>query len=386
MRSSALRRPVLCFAFAIAACSTAPSANRAASDASDAGGSADGGGSQTNDAGVDASVLSLGLPPGPFTAPPAVTVPFDDKAMLAVSVAPSFDYDSALLEDPVTGRWVVVFDRFTDELSLDGELRVTWLDDSSTFVPSARLSFQDEPLQAGPRAFVHGGETFLYFMHGSSSNKRAHLARSRFSAGSFEVASDLKLADAFTGMLAWPGPVESGADVVLAYDHYGATNHVARGDGLAFGAPTQVGVGVQGRVGSFASGALAYTFQNGSMTELIAYVRVTTDGVTWTEAKPLTPKVNVHDVSPFRRADGAVDIYYISSDNAPGFRAYRRAVHEDASLGPEQLVSGDSVGGVTQPHPHRLRDGTIGLTFVRQVTSNVDTDSYAVHLKGDAPL
>jgi hypothetical protein len=35
----------------------------------------------------------------------------------------------------------------------------------------------------------------------------------------------------------------------------------------------------------------------------------------------------------------------------------------------------ESAGHFTQPHPHRLHDGSIGLVFAVQVTSNVDTDT-----------
>ncbi|MEA2749653.1 MAG: hypothetical protein QOI41_3796 [Myxococcales bacterium] len=118
---------------------------------------------------------------------------------------------------------------------------------------------------------------------------------------------------------------------------------------------------------------------------MIAYVRISHDGKSWDVAQPITAKANVHDVTPFRRADGGIDVYYISDEGAAGFRIFRRAVRLDATLGAEELVSDDSAGHFTQPHPHRLHDGTIGLVFALQVTSNVDTDTAMARVSGDAP-
>lgn len=124
---------------------------------------------------------------------------------------------------------------------------------------------------------------------------------------------------------------------------------------------------------------------NGDQTNMIAYVRISHDGKSWDVAQPITAKANVHDVTPFRRADGGIDVYYISDEGAAGFRIFRRAVRLDATLGAEELVSDDSAGHFTQPHPHRLHDGTIGLVFALQVTSNVDTDTAMARVSGDAP-
>ncbi|MEA2750309.1 MAG: hypothetical protein QOI41_4452, partial [Myxococcales bacterium] len=47
---------------------------------------------------------------------------------------------------------------------------------------------------------------------------------------------------------------------------------------------------------------------------MIAYVRISHDGTSWDVAQPITAKANVHDVTPFRRADGGIDVYYISDE------------------------------------------------------------------------
>ncbi len=356
------------------------SATSSAGNAGDGGAPVEAGSADAS----DGDLLPLAIPEGSFTAPPIAPIPFGAVERVPVSVGKELDYDATLFEVPATGRWVVVFDRILSDTSFVAELRATWLGDDGAFRPSVPLAFTSEPLLSGPHALVHDDEARLYFMHGDAATKKVRIASSRFSGRGFGPPADLTLQDPFTGFLAWPCAVESGKDVLLAYDHYQATNHVARGDGSTFGAPVQVGVGVQGRVASFASGALAYTYQNGEMTNMVAYVRVSKDGTTWTTAVPLTTKANVHDVSPFRRADGGVDLYYISSDGAPGFRVYRRSIAEDATLGAEEQVSADAAGSLTQPHPHRLADGSIALTFAVQVTSNVDTDNFVVHLAGDA--
>jgi hypothetical protein len=333
------------------------------------------------DSGVDAAppVLPVAL------VPPAGALPLDAASMLPVATGDPMDYDGTLVEDTSTGTIAVLFSRFLSQQTFLAEVRMAHADASGKFGASEHVGFSADPIVAGPRALVRGDEPFVYFMHGDQAKNKSRLARARFTNGAFETPTDLTLADSFAGMFAWPSPALRGDGVVLAYDHYGSSQYGALGDGKSFGAATRYGGGVQGRVASMADGTLVATWQNGIDPSQISYVRISTDGVTWTPDQQLTTKLNVHDVSPFRRADGGVDIYYISSDSASGFRIIRRAAHADATLGPEEIVTSDAAGSFTQPHPHRLHDGTIGLVFAKQVTSNVDTDTYLARIASDGP-
>lgn len=317
--------------------------------------------------------------------PPIAPLPLDANAVVPVAIGEPTDYDGALLEDTSTGSLAVVFERFLSQTEFTAEIRVAHAESDGKFGASSRVDFGSEPLIAGPHVLVRGKDTFLYFMHGDAAKNRARIARARFSGGAFAASEDLVLADTFAGILAWPCATERGTDVALAYDHYTASQHVALGDGTSFGAATPFGTGVQGRIATMTDGTIVGTWQNGNAADMIAFVRVSKDGATWIPAVPLTTKTNVHDASPFRRADGGVDVYYISTEAASHFRIWRRAVRADASLGPEELVSSESAGAFTQPHPHRLHDGSVGLVFARQVTSNVDTDTYMTRIGTDAP-
>ena len=335
------------------------------------------------DATTDAAPPSR--PAIPVKLPAAAKIPFTDKDILVVSRDVAADYGGALVEDTSVGKLAIVFERYLSQTEFKGELRIARLEDNGTFGPSASAGLSSDPFVVGAHAFAHGGDTFVYFQHGDVNRGSVRLARARFENGGFAAAEDLVLADSHKGNYAWPCPVERGGDDALSYDHYADSNHVALGDGRTFGAAARIASGVQGRVASFASGALAYTWQNGDPANMIAYVRLSSDAVTWAPQVPITSKVNVHDVTPFRRADGGVDIYFIAAESPFVFQIVRRPITENGTLGPEEIVSTATAGSLTQPHPHRLHDGSVGLVFGMQITSNIDTDTGFVRLEGDAP-
>lgn len=324
-------------------------------------------------------------PKMPVTLPAAAPIPFAKSDIRVVSRGPAMDYGGTSIEDTSLGRIAVVFERYLSQEELRGELRIAHLGDDDTFGESERLALASDPFVVGAHALVRSDDTFVYFQHGDAAKGTVRLARARFADGGFDAAEDLAMQDPFKGNYAWPCPAERGSGIVLAYDHYRESNHVAFGDGRSFDAGVTIGRGVQGRVAAFASGALVYTWQNGDPTNMIAYVRVSADGTSWAAATPITQRTNIHDVSPLRRADGGVDIYFIAQDTPSGFQIVRRPIEPSGALGPEQVVSSADAGSLTQPHPARLHDGSVGLVFAVQVTSNVDTDTAFVRLEGDAP-
>ncbi len=344
---------------------------------------------------ISIAIALTGCGAAPYAGPVAVAsssaaIPITSTTAIAVSTGASMDYDSAFFVDPASGDWVVVVDRFTSPTAFQAQLCVARSTDHASFAPAVALPIAGtEVAQGGPSAAVLGDGTYLYFMHGSGP-RDLHLARAAFDSSGFGAPTDLTLDDPSRGFDAWPIAVPwKNGTIALAYDHYGlAQGELASGDGVAFGTPQTVGTGVQGRVATFADGAVAFTEQTGVEPQM-GHVRVSRDGTTWTPPAAVTTRANVHDATPFRRASGGVDLYYISSDvpDPDGFSIFRRSVDEAGALGPEQRLSDASAGSLTQPRPHRLADGTIVVTFARQVTSNIDTDTYLAHIAADdAPM
>ena len=329
----------------------------------------------SEDAGPTPDGSQVGPSPSaqPFQAGDFVTVRNDHSHL---------DYGSAAFERS-DGAWVVVFEEFTSDTELAGRLLRAVSTDHLHFDTIQPLDFAAGELQLGPENARLGNGDFLYFMGGSHAKSTIHRARFDPSDGTFGGSTKLTLTDGYMGVAAWPKlAVIADGSVALGYNHYqNAAPTLALGDGLHFGAPQTLGAGVQGRPGAFAHGGLVYTYQDGQLPDTV-YVRFSGDGVAFTEAVPLTSGPNPHDATPFARLDGDIDIYY-SATSALGFTIARRHVRANGTIAPEELVSDPTAGSFTQPHPVRLRDGSILLTFAVQVTSNVDTDTACAHIAGD---
>lgn len=337
------------------------------------GGASGGGGSGVGGSGAGGNVAS-----SPFE-------PLEADDMLMVDAKEG--YGSALFERS-DGAWVVVFERFSFETAVESSLRVAVSVDHQTFEPAMPLpGVPSVPFAAGPVRLVLGGQSYLYFSGGTYGGAVAG-HRLTFDGTSFSALATVQVDEPSLDAMGWPRPIE-GLDgrLVLAYEHYPLGKlRVALGgtDGLQFGAPTSLGSGVQGRLGSFATGQLVYSNQDGKEGPQKAFVRLSSDGLTWSAPAALSASSNVHDTHPFRRSDGGVDVYYIAAGDE-GFAIWRRAVSPDGQLGVEQRVTAATAGSFTQPHPHRLEDGRIVLTFAEQLTSAEDTRTRAAVLSTDAP-
>jgi hypothetical protein len=316
---------------------------------------------------------------------PPTTLPLSRAALSPVSTGPTNDYESAGFEE-ADGTVTVVVERFdTDPNHFASSLQVVRGPTFDSLGASEPLDLVAQPFVAGPRSFQLADSSYLYFMGGDYAAGTLRLCRSRHAGGTFETPEPLVLQDGYTGNIAWPTPaLRDDGTVALGYDHYQLTVQVAIGDGLNFEPPVQLGSGVQGRVAAYRGTGLAFTYQDGNLPDT-CYVRVSADGASWLPAIPLADGPNGHDASPFSRLDGGVDLYYIYPASAVGFALFRRSVTVDGTLGPEQRITQDDAGSFTQPHPLRLGDGRILLTFAAQVMSNVDTDSWLVVIAGDAP-
>jgi hypothetical protein len=336
----------------------------------------------------DAGVSDAGPPdagPADAGAPdagPPTALPFPAEQVLAITSGPELDYESTVFERASDSAWVAVFERL-ETTQFAGALWQAVSVDHQSFGPPSPLTLITPamPLVAGPSALEHA----LYLTAGDPAASRTRLFRSAFLDGGFSTAGELELADPFTGMYAWPNAAAMpDGGVALAYDHYQTGVYVAHGDGTRFAAPTLLGMGVLGRVVVAPDGEHVATFQRGFGGTMTAFYRRSAEGQSWSsEAAVTTSSTNVHDARPFLRADGRIDLYYLFP-GPNGFAIHRRRVGA-AGLGVEQRVSPDAISPVTEPHPHRLADGRILLTFTRERVNQLDYDAACTVISGDAP-
>jgi hypothetical protein len=120
------------------------------------------------------------------------------------------------------------------------------------------------------------------------------------------------------------------------------------------------------------------------------------DGLTWSD--PEAGRLSADDGSvsgPFAlaRADEGADVYYAKAATSTGKvtgmtsteRAiWRRALHEDGTLGPEQLVTSASLGKIGNAQARRLPNGRIALMLALE-RGPEEKDLGLVVLDGDAP-
>jgi hypothetical protein len=87
---------------------------------------------------------------------------------------------------------------------------------------------------------------------------------------------------------------------------------------------------------------------------------------------------------PSRSPGKGVDLYYLRGGPRNEFNVHRRAMTENGTLGPEEVVTAPDVGHVEKPQPRRLADGRIAVMFaVRR--GERDYDLALAVLDGDAP-
>lgn len=312
----------------------------------------------------------------------AILAPED---LIEVSTGPELDYQSALFIRQTDEAWQIVFERWkTAEFA--GNLMIATSIDHKSFSPAIPMKLLDMPLQLSPKSLSLDDVTYLYFMAGNAEHKSTHFYRSLYKKGVFEVIEKIRLDDGFAGILAWPHPIAvSNLRIMLAYDNYRTANNLALSEnGIDFKNIQRLGTGQMGRVAAFKDGQLVYTWQTGHGSSMTAWYRISRDGILWSESTPITNKsTNVHDAMPFSRLDGGIDIYYIYTGSS-GYSIYRCSLSPDGKKGVEERVTSDSVGSVTQPHPHRLNDGRILLTFTREIVSQVDYDVACAVLENDS--
>lgn len=145
--------------------------------------------------------------------------------------------------------------------------------------------------------------------------------------------------------------------------------------------------GVLLHVGTTKAGAWVLTHQVADASWAFrSYVQISHDeGATWSRPRSVhETDPNVHDAFIVPRLDAGADLYYLRAGDTADLHVHRRALHEDGSLGPEQVVTAPAVGHTEKPQPRRLADGRLGMTFAL-AKSATDYDLAFAVLAGDAP-
>ncbi len=301
---------------------------------------------------------------------------------------------SALLPEKEGYRLIVTEASWPTTHSLRGSrLLETTSTDGIRFSSPTPLSFglPRSMELSSPHAIDVEGRQYLYFTGADHVDAPARLFRCELRDGRWgepQVLSSLRAAISPMSTPVFEQLKGHGVAVVFRDAKTGELNLATSADGLRFSSPTKlsdVGKASRPALGSFSDGKLSLSYQAGARPDRMrSYVRTSLDGRTWSAPVRVSAlSENVHDTVHLRRADGGVDLYYISQSSPRGFSLFRRALLSDGTLGGEERLSGDDVGNAQKPQPARLSDGRIHLRFVVQPPTGPHRLA-AVTLEGDA--
>jgi hypothetical protein len=144
--------------------------------------------------------------------------------------------------------------------------------------------------------------------------------------------------------------------------------------------------GVLAHVGTTARGSWVLTYQVADAGwRFRSHVILSRDeGATWSDANAgRLDDGDVQDAFPLARKDEGADVYYVRHESRVQ-TVWRRALHEDGSLGPAQEVTSDKLGSLAKPQPRRLPDGRIAMMF-STLRSVKESELALLVLDGDAP-
>jgi hypothetical protein len=143
--------------------------------------------------------------------------------------------------------------------------------------------------------------------------------------------------------------------------------------------------GVLAHVGTTARGTwvLAYQVADPSWRFRSHVVLSADGGLSWSDAEAgrIAGDDSVSHPFPLARLDEGADVYYVRTSASK--QVFRRALHEDGTLGREQRVTTNAIA-VSNPQPRRLPDGRIALMLALE-HSNTEKDLGLIVLDGDAP-
>jgi hypothetical protein len=312
-----------------------------------------------------------------------------------IGVGDGIDIDSTAIPR-ADGRVLVVYERY-DEAFTTGRLMSVTLA-ATDLTPSAPV-----PIDLGNEAYVSapaivqlGASHHLYFAVATSLQGVPTLFRTSVDETTFGERQPLQAIPEIAWLLSWPRftALPDGQVGVAFHDGTGRPSYASSTDGVQFGSSSIVDTQsrAMAKVHAFEDGALAFTYQTG-VDPMVSFVRIgsAAQPPTWTDAITVSALANIHDTSAVIRRDGDLDLYYISTSNAPGFRLHRRALLSDGQLGPETQVTFDASGEVSKPKITRLNDCRLLITYA-EITERdgnqlpVRQRLGAVVLVDDAPL
>ncbi|MCC5825193.1 sialidase family protein [Alkalimonas sp.] len=157
-------------------------------------------------------------------------------------------------------------------------------------------------------------------------------------------------------------------------------------DGITFGEPVQFAVGTMPASASFADGTVLVSYQNGpSITEMGGRLQVSSDqGHSWSDMASLPQQGDIHDLSPVKRLDGNLDIYYSAKGENQRLGLYRTCVTPELTFGSvEELLSSEQVHAAKST-VHHTSQGLL-LTFIQQTDDLQEGNLSLMWLEREAP-
>lgn len=249
---------------------------------------------------------------------------------------------------------------------------------------------------------IAGGVPSLYFV--APNMGRVSLQVARLEGGALGGATPVVIEDGPIRPPFWPQTVGlRDGRVLLAFVSPHTTVFVGVDDGSgtkfrvrALELPQSDLRGVLAHPGVTADGAWVVTYQVADTKwRFRSFALVSRDdGASWNTDSPIeiARGDDVSDAFPIARLDHGADIYYVMTATTHGTlgrartqrTVRRRALAEDGTLGPEQIVTSPSLPSVALPQPRRLRDGRIAL-MLTVAPGNDTRDLVLAVLDGDAP-
>jgi hypothetical protein len=264
-----------------------------------------------------------------------------------------------------------------------------------TFAPAIALPWSPsgDGTSVAPRGATDGAtDGAIYF---TSSYQGSALYRSRVGTDGSRSEPEKITLNGSPVVPSWPQATRlPDGRVLLAFTEPQKRAFLAVSDasGLTFDvkpAPVTAGElrGVLAHVGTTKQGKWVLTHQVADASWLFtSYVQTSSDGgATWSQPTNIVPQdPNVHDAFVVTRIDDGADLYYLHAGADGDLNVHRRALREDGTLGPEQIVTTPEVGHTEKPQPRRLPDGRLAMTMALR-RSDKAYDLVVATLDGDAP-
>ena len=259
---------------------------------------------------------------------------------------------------PIGDLIVVVEERWINDVQLpfEGHLYVSLIKGTQKISGPTLLFPNSHKYFYNPNFVKTSSGIFLYFNVFDPITDKASFERSEYNNQAFGQPQPMTLTENLDGQYRPWFFISSSYDnqVVLTYEWRDPVTKKNRlkistsSDGFHFNPSKDMAVGVMARHNFFQDGSQIFTYQNGDPKNMIDFFSLSKTGFQWSPFQPVTHQRNVHDVVPFRRLDGNIDLYYIATGTGSPFSIFRRSVNKHGSLGPEEELSDKAQGPVMQ--------------------------------------